>query len=356
MAKGGKKSTKPVASSNWKKLLPSIAPSAESSKKRKTDEFEISPNFKCFNKRQRIEKMKASFEAKSNKNGAIATTESTTAIIKTSSIPDKDELWFAEDVDEDTLKSVYTPKETPQQQKLKKKSIVAKMNSVTGDAAKLGKYVAIDCEMVGVGPDGADSALARVSIVNYNGALLLDCYVKPQEKVTDYRTKVSGIEPHHLESEDALTFKEAQYKTEAIIRNRILVGHAVYNDLQALILSHPALLIRDTSRYKPFRKLAKGRTPGLKMLVKEVLGINIQSGSHSSVEDARFTIQLYKNVKDEWEKSFGARSGLIIKKFLAKENRVAEKKNANRKSVTIQENVDSEKEDEDSDDDSSDSD
>ncbi|CEP14396.1 hypothetical protein [Parasitella parasitica] len=349
MAKSGKKSTKPVPSSNWKKLLPSITPPSESKKKRKADEFEISPNFKCFNKRQRIEKMKASFEAKSNKTGTTATTSSTTAITNASSIPDKDELWFAEDIDEDTLKNVYKPKETPQQQKLKKKSIVAKMNSVTGDAAKLGKYVAIDCEMVGVGPDGVDSALARVSIVNYNGAVLLDCYVKPQEKVTDYRTKVSGIEPHHLESEEALTFKEAQYKTEAIIRNRILVGHAVYNDLQALILSHPALLIRDTSRYKPFRKLAKGRTPGLKMLVKEILGINIQAGSHSSIEDARFTIQLYKSVKDEWEKSFDARSGLIIKKFLAKENQVTEKKNALKKSVTIQENVVNKKEDHDSD-------
>lgn len=288
--------------------------------------------------------MKASYDAKSKKIETTSTTTTTT----TSSIPDKDELWFAEDVDEDTLKSVYTPKETPQQQKLKKKSIVAKMNAVSGDAAKLGKYVAIDCEMVGVGPDGTDSALARVSIVNYNGAVLLDCYVKPQEKVTDYRTHVSGIEAHHLESDEALTFKEAQYKTEAIIRNRILVGHAVYNDLQALILSHPALLIRDTSRYKPFRKLAKGRTPGLKMLVKEILGINIQSGSHSSIEDARFTIQLYKSVKGEWEKSFGARSGLIIKKFLAKESQVEEKKKA-KKSVTIQENVDSEEEEEDDD-------
>ncbi|KAI9472214.1 MAG: hypothetical protein EXX96DRAFT_469944, partial [Benjaminiella poitrasii] len=98
-----------------------------------------------------------------------------------------------------------------------------------------------------------------------------------------------------------LSFKDAQFKVASIIRNRILIGHAVYNDLQALMLSHPNLLIRDTSRYKPFRKLAKGRTPGLKMLVKEILDITIQSGSHSSVEDARFTIQLYKSVKNEWE-------------------------------------------------------
>jgi hypothetical protein len=52
--------------------------------------------------------------------------------------------------------------------------------------------------MVGVGPDGEESALARVSLVNYNGALLLDEYVKPLERVTDFRTAVSGITPKHL--------------------------------------------------------------------------------------------------------------------------------------------------------------
>lgn len=285
--------------------------------------------------------MKASHEAK--KQSTITTTTSSTTTV----IPDKEELWFAEDVDQDTLKNVYSAKETPQEQKLKKRTLVAQMNAVSGDAAKVGKFVGIDCEMVGVGPDGTDSALARVSIVNFNGAVLLDCYVKPQEKVTDYRTHVSGIEPKHLESDEALTFKEAQFKTEAIIRGRILVGHAVYNDLQALILSHPALLIRDTSRYKPFRKLAKGRTPGLKMLVKEILGITIQSGSHSSVEDARFTIQLYKSAKSEWEKSMGAKAGLMMKKIAAKEEQTNQK--SSNKKVTIQETANEDSEDDDSD-------
>jgi RNA exonuclease 4 len=52
--------------------------------------------------------------------------------------------------------------------------------------------------MVGVGPEGEESALARVSLVNYNGAVLMDDFVKPQERVTDFRTSVSGITPKHL--------------------------------------------------------------------------------------------------------------------------------------------------------------
>ena len=53
--------------------------------------------------------------------------------------------------------------------------------------------MAIDCEMVGVGPFGTESSLARVSIVNFYGAILQDDFVKQRERVTDYRTSVSGV-------------------------------------------------------------------------------------------------------------------------------------------------------------------
>lgn len=56
----------------------------------------------------------------------------------------------------------------------------------------------MDCEMVGVGPKGEDSILARVSIVNQFGKCVYDKYVKPTEKVTDYRTAVSGIRPQNI--------------------------------------------------------------------------------------------------------------------------------------------------------------
>ena len=52
--------------------------------------------------------------------------------------------------------------------------------------------------MVGTGVDGVDSILARVSIVNQFGHIILDKYVKPTEPVTDYRTHVSGIRPTDL--------------------------------------------------------------------------------------------------------------------------------------------------------------
>lgn len=168
-------------------------------------------------------------------------------------------------------------------------------------AIDIGKYVAMDCEFVGVGPEGKEHALARISITNYYGHVILDEYVKPREKVIDWRTHVSGIKPEHMKH--AISFKEAQKKCAEIIKGRILVGHALKHDLDALLLSHPKSMIRDTARHLPFRKkYAKGKSPSLKKLTKEVLKIQIQSGEHSSVEDARATMLLYKSDKAEFEK------------------------------------------------------
>jgi RNA exonuclease 4 len=58
--------------------------------------------------------------------------------------------------------------------------------------------LALDCEMVGTGAEGAKSELARVVLVNAAGNAVLDVYVRPSVPVTDYRTAVSGIRPHHL--------------------------------------------------------------------------------------------------------------------------------------------------------------
>ena len=49
-----------------------------------------------------------------------------------------------------------------------------------------------------VGIEGNESALARVAVVNFNGHVLLDTFVKPVEKVIDYRTQWSGVRPQDL--------------------------------------------------------------------------------------------------------------------------------------------------------------
>ena len=52
------------------------------------------------------------------------------------------------------------------------------------------KYVALDCEMVGIGPNGRRSVLARCSIVDFDGNTIFDKFVRPESRITDFRTKV----------------------------------------------------------------------------------------------------------------------------------------------------------------------
>lgn len=163
---------------------------------------------------------------------------------------------------------------------------------------RLTKQIAMDCEMVGDEDDG--DMLARVSIVNNLGECIYDKYVKPTLPVANYRTWVSGIRPQDLQNGESL--ETVQKEVADIIKGRILVGHAIRNDLKVLFLSHPHRLIRDTQRYKPIKTLMNSKRPSLKKLASHVLGIEIQGGEHSSVEDAKATMQLYQLYQKQWEK------------------------------------------------------
>ncbi|EDW70390.1 RNA exonuclease 4 [Drosophila virilis] len=167
--------------------------------------------------------------------------------------------------------------------------------------AQRNRILAMDCEMVGVGFNGQDDMLARVSIVNKVGEVLLDKHVKPREPVTDYRTSISGIRPHDIEN--AEEFKDVQDEVVKLLHGKILVGHALRNDLAVLSIKHPVAQIRDTSRYKPLCKLvSNGHTPSLKRLTLAVLGQEIQTGEHNSVEDARAAMGIYNRIAADWEK------------------------------------------------------
>jgi len=175
------------------------------------------------------------------------------------------------------------------------------LSTNSSPSVEIGRYIAIDCEMVGVGPNpDKESALARVSIVNYNGEQVYDSYVRPLETVTDWRTPFSGITPKNIRH--ARSLEEVQTEVAKIMQDRVLIGHSVRNDLEALLLSHPKKDIRDTARHPPHRKLAGGGSPKLKILASELLGLEIQIGDHSSIEDARACMLLFRRDKAGFER------------------------------------------------------
>ncbi|CAK5281625.1 unnamed protein product, partial [Mycena citricolor] len=155
-----------------------------------------------------------------------------------------------------------------------------------------GKYLALDCEMVGVGSEGEESSLARVSIVNFYGAIQLDAFVRQRERVVDYRTQWSGVRESDMVN--AHPFDEIQGRVAALLKDRILVGHALQNDTKALLLSHPRPYTRDTQHLAGKHKVAKSKYVALRNLVKQELGIGIQEGEHSSVTDARATMAVFR--------------------------------------------------------------
>lgn len=169
-------------------------------------------------------------------------------------------------------------------------------------ATELTDCLGLDCEFVGTGKTGKEHMLARVSIVNDRGEVVLDSYVKPQKAVTDFRTEISGIRPELMDS--GQDFASVRETVRVLIQGRLLVGHALKNDMLVLNLRHPRRMTRDTSRYKPIaRRIRALGTPSLKSLAKLILGEEIQNGVHDSVQDATATMKIYLIFRDEWEKS-----------------------------------------------------
>jgi len=207
----------------------------------------------------------------------------------------KPDIWF--DVKDDTL---LDPEDRPTAEA--NMDVGANKPSLVKETAFQGvtRALAMDCEMVGIGFKGEESMLARVSIVNHFGHCVYDKYVKPREKVTDYRTHVSGIRPDDIAN--GVDFKVVQQEVSDLLHGRVLVGHSIKNDLKVLFLTHPKKMIRDTSLYKPFRAAFNGKTPSLKNLSARMIGVSVQEGEHSSVQDAQATMRLYTMFKKDWER------------------------------------------------------
>ncbi|XP_075994421.1 interferon-stimulated 20 kDa exonuclease-like 2 [Genypterus blacodes] len=173
------------------------------------------------------------------------------------------------------------------------------------------KYLAIDCEMVGAGLKGQISQLARCSVVSFTGDVVYDKFIQPAMPVTDYRTRWSGIRSRDLVN--AMPYKDARKEILRLLMGKVVIGHAIHNDFKALGYTHPAVLTRDTSRI-PLLNVKAGFGPNecasLKRLTKAIFNRDIQTGrkGHSSVEDAKATMELYKVVEAEWERKLASKT------------------------------------------------
>lgn len=160
--------------------------------------------------------------------------------------------------------------------------------------------------MVGVGLNANVSVLARVSIVNGHGHVVYDQHVRVEEKVTDYRTAVSGIRKEDLELK-GISYGKCRAQVRKLLYGKVLIGHGIHNDLAVLNLRHAPHLLRDTSLYLPYMKdFGNGvvRSRSLRDLAREFCGLEIQEGEHCSIEDAKAAMALYAIAQVEWDEYY----------------------------------------------------
>jgi RNA exonuclease 1 len=153
--------------------------------------------------------------------------------------------------------------------------------------------VAMDCEMCQTKGDVFE--LTRISLVGWDGSVILDELVKPDNPITNYLTPYSGITEKMLEPV-VTTLADIQKRLLDILTPRtIIIGHSLNSDLTALKLTHPFVI--DTSVLYPHPRGPPLKS-SLKFLTQKYLGREIQkqhgSTGHDSVEDARAVLDLVK--------------------------------------------------------------
>lgn len=169
------------------------------------------------------------------------------------------------------------------------------------------RVLGLDCEMVMTGEN--EFSLARISVVSWDGEVVLDKLVKPDKPITNYVTQFSGITEAMLEPITTTLADIQAILLDLLDARTILIGHSLESDLKAIKLTHPFIV--DTSIIFPHPRGPPLKS-SLKWLTQKYLGRQIQLGhgaaGHNSIEDAKACLDLTRQ-KCEKGKAWGEFEG-----------------------------------------------
>ncbi|KAF2498267.1 hypothetical protein BU16DRAFT_456137 [Lophium mytilinum] len=152
--------------------------------------------------------------------------------------------------------------------------------------------ITMDCEMCRT-EEGTE--LTRISLVSWDGAIIMDELVKPASQITDYLTAYSGITQELLQNVTTSLSDIQARLLELITPRTILVGHSLNSDMNALKMTHPFIvdtsIIYPHARGPPFKQSLKWLSQ--KYLSREIQKNHGQTG-HDSNEDARACLDLVR--------------------------------------------------------------
>ncbi|KAG8873504.1 3'-5' exonuclease [Tulasnella sp. 332] len=173
-----------------------------------------------------------------------------------------------------------------------RKMVLGHLEYADEHLSHLGRYLALNCETEEVtGPGGKGKSLARVSIVNFYGVVLLDVVVSQTLLLADH----------------CLCVLRAKEKVKYLIRDRVLVGHDLREGLQMLDLTHPETLLHEvvlnheSTRESPF-------PPSLAKVIWVELGLTIDVRDSDSKEDsvmcARAAMAIFRLHREMYKQRF----------------------------------------------------
>lgn len=160
---------------------------------------------------------------------------------------------------------------------------------------KSGIYIqqvyALDCEMC-LTEKGHE--LTRLCLINFDGIVVYDVLVKPENPIIDYLTKYSGITEEMMTKAHYTLPMVQKMLLQQFDSRDIIIGHSLQSDFKALKMRHPRVIdtavIYEHVKGPPFK-------PALKNLSSIYLGKEIQNNDavgHDPCIDAKTCLELVK--------------------------------------------------------------